>query len=251
MEIGRQMIRIIRSFLCVICFAIFGGGALGLGGIVFPIMLLFCRRPSSRRRILSQSIHGSWKFFVWLMSAMRLISVKYDDINSLKHLRRHIVIANHPSLIDVVILISLIPRSVCVVKKSLFHNIFVKRVIQHIYLSNDMDATEFITRGTEFLDAGYNIVIFPEGTRTVAGRRVRLHRGFAYLHLKTGRPILPIHIENVPPILGKKQKWYDVGTKTSVYTLKLRKKITYTMVDDQTIRDAAICITNLASNAMF
>ena len=69
--------------------------------------------------------------------------------------------------------------------------------------------------------------------------------------MKTGRPILPIHIENVPPILGKKQKWYDIGTKTSVYTLKLKKKIIYTMVDDQTIRDAAICITNLASNAMF
>lgn len=245
------MIRIIRSFLCLLCFAIFGGGALGLGGIIFPIMLLIYRRPETRRRILSQSIHISWKFFVWLMSGMRLISIKSADINAMKQLRGNIIVANHPSLIDVVILISLIPKSVCVVKKSLFHNIFVKRVIQHIYLSNDMSAEEFITRGSEFLDNGYNIIVFPEGTRTVVGRKVRLHRGFAYLHMKTGKPILPIHIENTPPILGKKQKWYDIGTKTSVYTLKLQDEISYKQADNQTERDTAISITNIASRAMF
>lgn len=245
------MIRAVRSFLCLLCFAIFGGGALGLGGIIFPIVLLIYRNPASRRRILSQSIHVSWKFFVWLMSGMRLISVKSPDIDAMKELRGNIIVANHPSLIDVVILISLIPRSVCVVKKSLFHNIFVKKVIQHIYLSNDMSLEEFIAHGGDFLDNGYNIIVFPEGTRTVAGRKVRLHRGFAYLHMKTGRPILPIHIENTPPILGKKQKWYDIGTKTSVYTLKLQDAIYYKRSDNQTERDAAILITNIASRAMF
>ena len=165
----------------------------------------------------------------------------------MKNLRGNIIVANHPSLIDVVILISLIPKCVCVVKKSLFHNVFVKRVIRHIYLSNDMSAEEFIARGSEFLGAGYNIVVFPEGTRTVAERNVRLHRGFAYLHIKTGCPILPIHIDNTPPILGKKQKWYDIGTKTSVYTLKMKEKIVYTMDKNQTMRDAAISVTNMAA----
>ncbi len=245
------MIRIIRSFLCMVCFVVFGLGALGLGGIIFPIMLFICRRPESRRRILSQSIHGSWRFFVWLMAGMRLISVKCNDVQQMKKLRGNIIVANHPSLIDVVILISMIPRSVCVVKKSLFHNVFVRRVIRHIYLSNDMSADEFIARGNEFLDAGYNIIIFPEGTRTVAGRNIRLHRGFAYLHLHTGKPILPIHIENTPPILGKKQKWYDMGTHTSVYTLKLKDKIVYDRTDTQSARDTAIAITNMAAHAMF
>ena len=245
------MMRIIRSFLCMLCFAIFGAGALGLGGIVFPIMLFMYRRPATRRRMLSQSIHRTWKFFVWIMAGMRLISVRCDDIRQLRTLKSNIIVANHPSLIDVVILISLIPKCVCVVKKSLFHNIFVKRVIRNIYLSNDMPADEFIARGAEFLDNGYNIVVFPEGTRTVAGRKIRLHRGFAYLHLKTGRPILPIHIENTPPILGKKQKWYDIGTKTSVYTLKLKEKIIYSCGKTQTARDAAISITNIARTAMF
>ena len=245
------MIRIIRGFLCVICFAIFGAGALGLGGIIFPIMLFVCRKPAVQRRILSQSIHKSWRFFVWLMTMMRLISVRGVDARQMEKLHDKIIIANHPSLIDVVILISLVPRCVCVVKKSLFHNIFIKRVIRHIYLSNDMGLEEFMERGTEFLESGYNIVIFPEGTRTVANRKIMLHRGFAYLHLKSGRPILPIHIDNMPPILGKMQKWYDIGTKTSVYTLKLKNEIVYSQSENQTIRDAAIAVTNLASVAIF
>ena len=169
----------------------------------------------------------------------------------MRKLRGNIIVANHPSLIDVVILISLIPCCVCVVKKSLFHNLFIKRVIRNIYLSNDMSADEFIKRGAEFLDSGYNIIVFPEGTRTVAGRKIRLHRGFAYLHMKTRRPILPIHIENNPPILGKNQKWYDIGTKTSVYTLALKDEIVYNNPENQTTRDAAISITNMAARAMF
>ena len=245
------MIRIMRSFLCLLCFAIFGGGALCLGGIIFPVMLLLYRKPEPRRKILSQSIHGSWKFFVWLMCWMRLISVKCNEIKELKKISGHIIVANHPSLIDVVILISLIPKCVCVVKKSLFHNLFIRGVIRNIYLPNDISAEEFIARGSAFLDAGYNIIVFPEGTRTVDNRKVHLHRGFAYLHIKTKKPILPIHIENCPRILGKRQKWYDVGDKTSVYTLKLKNAITYKTTENRSMRDEAISVTRIASNAMF
>lgn len=245
------MKRFIRSFLCMLCFFIFGAGALGLGGIIFPIMLFIYRTPAARRKILSHSIHVSWRFFVWLMVMMRLISVKCDQMDKLKKLSGRIVVANHPSLIDVVILISIIPNSVCVVKKSLFHNVFIKKVIRHIYLSNDMDAKEFIARGTDFLDDGYNIIIFPEGTRTVSGRKIRLHRGFAYLHMNSGYPILPIHIDNKPPILGKTQKWYDIGTKTSIYTLTLKDEIAVRESHNGAGRDMAIHITNMASNVMF
>ena len=245
------MKRVIRSFLCALCFALFGLGALGLGGLIFPIILLVYRKPMHQRKILSYFIHISWRFFVWLMVVMRLISVKCNDFSRLRSLQGHIVIANHPSLIDVVILISCIPNSVCVVKKGLFHNFFIKHVIQKIYLSNDLSAEEFINRGKEFLKSGYNIVIFPEGTRTVKGHNIKLHRGFAYLHLKSECPILPIHIENSTHILGKNQPWWDVGTKTSVYMLTLKKDIKYATSKTSKIRDAAIHVTNVAETEIF
>ncbi len=243
--------RIIRSFLCMLCFVIFGIGALGLGGLIFPIFLLVSRNKSRQRKLLAKSVHVSWRGFVWLMTAMRLISVKCSDKKRLRNLHGHIVVANHPSLIDVVILISLIPDCVCVVKQSLFNNFWVKWVIRKIYLNSDMPADEFIKRGTDFLQNGYNIVIFPEGTRTVANRKIRLHRGFAYLHIESKCPILPIHIENNPPILGKKQPWYDVGTKTSVYTITLTPDVEFMSRADHNIRDTALDITKQISGAIF
>lgn len=235
----------------MLCFFLFGLGALALGGLVFPITLLIYRKKSGQQKIFSWLVHSSWRLFVWLMVAMRLISVECNDKKRLQSLRGHIVVANHPSLIDVVILISYIPNCVCVVKQSLFNNFFVKWVIRKIYLNNDMPADEFIERGTSFLKSGYNVVIFPEGTRTVAGRKIRLHRGFAYLHLHSHSPILPINIENNPKILGKNQPWYDIGTKTSLYTLTLKPDVQYQTQNTSNSRDAALDITKTISNAIF
>jgi 1-acyl-sn-glycerol-3-phosphate acyltransferase len=114
-----------------------------------------------------------------------------------------------------------------------------------------MDAVDFVAHATEFLKSNYNIIIFPEGTRTVSGRKVHLHRGFAYLHLASKAPILPIHIENMPQILGKRQPWYDIGSRTSVYTLTLKDEIIYEIAQDQAQRDAAINVTQLAQRAIF
>lgn len=244
------MKRIIRSFLCCFCFFLFGIGGLVMGTLVFPIILIFFNKQR-QQHYLSTSIHYTWRIFVWLMTTLRLISVKITDTTKLNQLRGHIVIANHPSLIDVVILVSCVPKSICVVKDKLFHNFFIKNVIQRIYLSNSMSPDEFLTKGSEFLSKGYNIIIFPEGTRTVHNRPIRFHRGFAYLQIHSTAPILPVHIKNTPPILGKMQPWHNIGSKTSVYTLTPLAEIQDSTPGTQTKRQAAIDITNRAKNALF
>ena len=244
------MIRLIRSFLCCICFTLFGIGGLGLGLLVFPIILIFFR-GTHQRRILCNSIHITWRFFVWLLTFSRLISVRCDQDNLLRNLHGHIVIANHPSLIDVVIVVSKIPNSVCVVKDNLFHNFFIRHVIRRIYLSNNMSPDEFLTRGTEYLKSGHNLVIFPEGTRTRPNHSIHFHRGFAYLHLHSGAPILPIMIHNTPPILGKGQPWYDIGRQTSNYTLTPLSVIQHTPSADRSDRQIAHDITAQAKSALF
>ena len=245
------MLRLIRSILCAFCFAVFGFGAVILGGIIFPVLLFFYRNPARQQKVLSYTIHILWLIFVKLMCGLRLISIKINRPGELKNLHGYIVVANHPSLIDILILISIIPDSICVVKKSLFKNIFVGKVIRNIYLSNDMNLDDFIEKGTKFLDSGYNIVIFPEGTRTVVGRKIHLHRGFAYLHLKSGHPILPIHIENTPQILGKKQPWYDVGSGISVYSFNVKRPIVYKAPDNKGQREMAIYVTSLVFDSIF
>lgn len=244
------MIKFIRSFLCAFCFCVFGLGSLLIGSAIFPIILLVYK-SEKQRKIFANSIHLSWRFFIWLICFLRLIKVNCPEYKRLKSLRGTIVIANHPSLIDVVILVSRIPNSICVVKESLFRNLFVRKVIGKTYLSNTMNPDEFITNGSDILSKGYNIVIFPEGTRTIPNRTIRLHRGFAYLQIATGASILPVKITNTPPILGKQQKWWDIGSKTSVYDIVLKPTICSDTKKNANKRTTAINITEHAKNLLF
>jgi 1-acyl-sn-glycerol-3-phosphate acyltransferase len=47
-------------------------------------------------------------------------------------------------------------------------------------------------QGRERLDAGFNIVIFPEGTRVAPGTRGTYHPGGAWLAVRTGALVLPV-----------------------------------------------------------
>lgn len=244
------MTRFIRSFLCAFCFCFFGLGSLLIGSAIFPIFLLVYK-SEKQRNIFANTIHLSWRFFVGLMCFLRLIKVNCPKYKQLKSLRGTIVIANHPSLIDVVILVSRIPNSICVVKESLFRNLFVRKVIGKTYLSNTMKPDEFIAKGSDILSKGYNIVIFPEGTRTVPNKPIHLHRGFAYLQIATKANILPIRITNTPQILGKQQKWWDIGTKTSIYDIVPGPCICYDSTKSSTPRNAALDITKRATDLLF
>lgn len=239
-----------RSLLSGLCFSIFGIGGFLTGITIVPIVFVFCSKKA-QRRILSGTIHYLWKFFVGLMCVLKLINVKIKNENELKKLRGNIVVANHPSLIDVVILVSKIPHSICVVKGALFKNFFIKSLIRRVYLSNSMSPEEFLNKASDALQSGYNIIIFPEGTRTQKQKPIHFHRGFAYLHIHSKHDIQPILIKNNPEILCKGSHWYDVGTKTSIYTLKPLQKIIFRKNLSTSDRQNAILITEKTKKSLF
>ena len=114
-----------------------------------------------------------------------------------------------------------------------------------------MSPEDFMNQATKDLIDGYNIIIFPEGTRTIKNKPVHLHRGFAHLQIHSGHDIQPIHIQNKPHILGKNSPWWDVGDKTSVYTLKIMPKISFTPKTKKSDRENAILITETTKKSLF
>lgn len=244
------MKKFLRSCLSGFCFALFGIGGIIIGATLVPLLLIFCSKQT-QKQILSGTIHYLWQAFVWLMCVVKLIDIKIKNEQILHNLHGNIVIANHPSLIDIVILVSKIPNSICVVKGSLFKNVFIKSLIRRVYLSNSMSPDDFLDAARKDLDMGYNIIIFPEGTRTQKNKPLHLHRGFAYLQMYSGHDIQPIHIENKPYILSKGKPWYDVGNKTSVYTLKILPKIVFKAKKQQNNRKTAVSITETTKKSLF
>jgi 1-acyl-sn-glycerol-3-phosphate acyltransferase len=187
----RQTYHVISKFLAFLCFGI---GSLVLANILFPVIDIFICDKDRLRWIKRKVIRFSFYIFVGLMRFLRLISLKVDNSNTLKSIHHMIICANHPSLIDVVLLMSLIPQADCIVKAKLWNNIFMKGVVGSVYIPNSLNAEDTIRACNYSLGQGNNLIIFPEGTRTSDDKDIRLQRSAAQISLRTGFSILPVEI---------------------------------------------------------
>lgn len=215
------MRRRLRACLAGFCFAVFGVGSFVFGLSLVPLLVLL---PEIRRRRIACALNRfAWRVFVALMSALRLLRTKIsrEDAEILRRSRGAIVVANHPTLIDVLFLVCATARPICFVKGALLDNVFVRRVVDIVHLPGSLPAATLFEKAETLLACGFNIVIFPEGTRTVPGKKSKFHRGAANLSLRTGAPILPVKISAEPQVLGKHQKWWQVGDRCVSFTLRV------------------------------
>lgn len=241
------MKRQIRSCLTLFCFGLFGIGGLIIGTVLFPLIILFT--PIQKQRpVLSNVVRCSWLIFVKIMTFLRLIDVKI--VGYKKNIKGHIIVANHPTLLDVVLLISWIPNTVCVVKNGLLKNFFIKNIIQRVYLVND-NLPDFLNKAQSILSQGLNIVIFPEGTRTDNNTDRKWHRGFAQIALRAKAPVLPVHIECQPLILGKLQKWYDTTDRTAKYKIHFLSPIKQPFSSKSSLHNQAKILSELVYSKLF
>lgn len=191
------------------CFAVFGFGGLALTTFVFPALLMSGsggKRSVRARRI----IHKAFRTFMQLMERCGVMRFEISGAERLTNCRKTLILANHPTLIDVVALISLIPTASCVVKRSLWDNPFLGGVVRAArYISNG-DSEQLIAQCAEDLAAGNPLVIFPEGTRSQPGEPLRFLRGASYIALRSGLPILPVLINCSPTTLTKREKWFQI-----------------------------------------
>lgn len=207
-----------------LCFSGFGLGGLLLRVLVFPMLALLPWSNARRQRICKDLIHHAFRLFLWLMRSVGVI--RYEVRNG-DRLRREgqLIIANHPSLIDVVFLIALTRRADCVVKAGLARNPFTRGpVLATGYVQNDSGAA-MVEGCIASLRAGNNLVIFPEGTRTAPDGQLRLQRGAANIAVRGGFALTPVVIRCEPPTLRKGDKWYRVPVRRPRYVIDVREDI--------------------------
>jgi 1-acyl-sn-glycerol-3-phosphate acyltransferase len=121
-----------------------------------------------------------------------------------------LVFANHPTLIDVVVLMGLIPDANCVVKASLFRSLALGPTLRSAGYLENAESDRLVEGCCRSLEAGQPLVIFPEGTRTTPGAPMVFQRGPAHLMMASRRPFLPVVIRCRPAALLKGQPWYHV-----------------------------------------
>jgi 1-acyl-sn-glycerol-3-phosphate acyltransferase len=184
-----------RRLACkAICFFFFGLGSLFIGGVVYPVMLILVRERSTLRKAIRDLVRGAFSTFVRLMGFFGLVYVEFENPEALREARGLIVAANHPSLIDVVILGSRIPRADCIVKQALWEMPFVRYIVRKSYIPNSLGFEETVRLCDASLAEGNSLIVFPEGTRTRPGQEPKLGRSAARIALTTGRDVLPVRI---------------------------------------------------------
>jgi len=106
-----------------------------------------------------------------------------------------IITPNHSSFLDILLMISLHPKIIIMVKKwvyySPFFGVFI-RYCGYLYIAEGADYN--LKQIKRRINEGYSIVIFPEGTRSLDGEIKRFHKGAFYLAKEMNLDIQPILI---------------------------------------------------------
>jgi len=221
----KRINRLWRILATGFCFSAFGIGGLLLSLIILPLQRLLYRNNERRKKAARYTVHLSFKCFVAGMKLLGVLNVSIEGAEQLKNQQGKIIIANHPSLIDVVVLISLIENADCVIKSKLFNNPFIGGVLRSSgYISNS-DPDKLIEDCAKSVAMGNNIVIFPEGTRTNSKLPLKLQRGFANIALRSGADLMFISIEVTPSTLTKDNVWYNVPERKFDFIMQVEQDI--------------------------
>ena len=204
-----------RLFGTGLSFAVFGIGALVLVILVFPAIFLFSRDARTRTRRSRSAVNRSFRLFLWMMHALGVFDFDVDPKcrEAFAPNGGLIIVANHPTLIDVVQLLAEVEHGNCIVKRALFSNLFVGGVFRSTnYISND-ESEDLLANCVEVLKNGETLVIFPEATRTVPGQPMSLRRGAARVALAAKVPMQMVHISCYPSTLTKAEHWYEIPAR--------------------------------------
>lgn len=154
-------------------------------------------------RIGQRGIMTGFRGFVGAMEAMGLFRCDLRALDALRRERGLVIIANHPSLLDAVLVISRLPRVVCITKAALWDNFFLGGGIRLAsYIRNDAPIA-LVKRAVKELAEGHQLLVFPEGTRTAHPPVDPFLPGFVLMARAAGVPIQAVFIEANSRYLGK------------------------------------------------
>lgn len=209
-----------RLFGTALSFTAFGIGGLVLSLTVFPLINLFVRDRKMRAALAQRLVHGAFRLHRDFMIVMGVIEWETHNAEALAGDEGVLVVANHPTLLDVVLLMSLMKRAQCIVKAGVARNPFMRGVVAATgYICNDDDPEKLVTDCVAALETGNNLIVFPEGSRTVPGAPVKLQRGVANIAIRGRVPIRLVTIRCEPPTLMKGQKWYEIPPRRMHFTI--------------------------------
>jgi 1-acyl-sn-glycerol-3-phosphate acyltransferase len=213
-----------RRFGTGLSFVTFGLGGTFLSLTLFPFLRLISPDKAVAQRRINAAMRRVMGLFIWFMKSLGLLTY---ELHGLERLSRpgQLIVANHPTLIDVVFMLWLTPDAGCVVKRALWHNPALRwPVIWAGYIPNS-EGSQLVLDCARILKSRRSLLVFPEGTRTVPGQPLALKRGAAQIALASRADVVPVTIVCDLPFLTKGSRWYRVPVRRPHFTITVGQAI--------------------------
>ena len=153
-----------------------------------------------------QAIMRGFRLYVGVLRTVCACRFDLSAIDALRDQGPMVIAANHPSLLDAVLITSRLPNAVCFMKADIMDNpLFGAGARMARYVRNDNLLSAVLSCRRE-LQQGAQLVIFPEGTRTLGYPTNPLNplsRSTALIATRAGVPVQTVIIEFSSPYLGK------------------------------------------------
>ncbi len=205
-------------------------GAYLMFAVVGSLVSVICMVPAvlfrgARARGFGQKlIHKLFRFFVGYMRAFGLVELDTSELSGLREFGGLIVAANHPCLLDVVLMVSQMPQTVCLMKGSLARNIVLSGTARLAGYVHNKSGLGLVKKCEERLQEGASLLVFPEGTRTLGGRLLPFKMGFALVAVLTRSPVQTVFITTDTNFLGKGRPLFKRPAFPLHYSLRLGQR---------------------------
>lgn len=199
-------------------------GTMLLLGNVACLPLVFAPR-AWREALLQDLISRTFRLFLDGCSACGLMRLDLGAIDALNDRSQMLLVANHPSMIDVFLVISRVRRAVCLMKAGIGSNVFLAVGARLAGYISNRSTSQMIRDATEAVSQGRLLLAFPEGTRTTVQPMNRLKPGVALVAKRARAPLQLILIETNSPYLSQGWKIWRPPQFPLVYKLSLGERV--------------------------
>ncbi len=180
-----------------------GLGLLSLGWNLLAAVLHPLLGAERGKHLGRAAISGVYRYFWAVSQACGMLVLESDVLDRLRDEPGLIIAANHPSMLDALILVARLPRTACIMKADLMRNVFLgagARLAR--YIRNDSPRS-MVRLAVQDLRDGGQLVIFPEGTRTTKRPINPFGSATTLIAKLANAPIQTVFIDTDSPYLGK------------------------------------------------
>ncbi|MSQ84002.1 MAG: 1-acyl-sn-glycerol-3-phosphate acyltransferase [Myxococcales bacterium] len=202
-----------RVAITALTFTGFYAGGLALSWLVLPIVSLLGGGQLARTQRAQTIVRAGFRLFHDAMRWGFLLHSNPRQAPLNLPAGPCVVVANHPTLVDVTAVLAAAPTMACVVKGPLFRGLLLGNLMRQCWhidggMGSALDNAAVLEQAAQRLAVGTPVLIFPEGTRSPEQGLHPFKRGAFEMAVRANVPVVLLLLHCYPAVLAKTAPWY-------------------------------------------